>query len=240
MTIGIVTGLTAERDLIERAIRRAGARSVDVRCDGPGATAAEGAARALVGKGASALASFGVAGGLRRGVLPGTVIVARHIMSADTKAERVIVETDAAWRRALLSRLLGADYVIDGDICCVAEPLATAADKAALNESIGAVAVDMESLAIAQVAAEAGLPFMAVRAITDPAERNLPATFLRATTPSGGVRMGATTISILIRPTIWPAAILLALDWRAARGALRGVLATVGPTLSLPVRIEKA
>ena len=51
----------------------------------------------------------------------------------------------------------------------------------------GAVAVDMESHIAAAYAAEAGLPFAALRVVSDPAGRALPALAMAAIKPNGDI-----------------------------------------------------
>src|SRR5258708_18272112 len=50
----------------------------------------------------------------------------------------------------------------------------SAADKTALATKTGAVAVDMETATIAQACAEAGVPMLAFRVISDDAQSTLP------------------------------------------------------------------
>ena len=52
--------------------------------------------------------------------------------------------------------------------------IATPAGKQGLGRQTGAVAVDMESYWVARVASERGLPFLALRAISDAQEDLLP------------------------------------------------------------------
>ena len=52
--------------------------------------------------------------------------------------------------------------------------IATEDDKARAWRDTGALAVDMESHVVAHVAARHRLPMVAIRVVTDPAERALP------------------------------------------------------------------
>src|SRR5258706_16080889 len=59
----------------------------------------------LVGRGADALLSFGIAGGTDPALRPGAIVVATEVVRFDgTRAP-----TDASWRQAGLSRLPGLD-----------------------------------------------------------------------------------------------------------------------------------
>jgi hypothetical protein len=64
-------------------------------------------------------------------------------------------------------------HVFEGELIASASVL-TGHEKRALAAS-GAIAVDMESYAVAQAAAQAGVPWLALRAIVDPAGTSLPA-----------------------------------------------------------------
>jgi adenosylhomocysteine nucleosidase len=136
---------------------------------GPGAQrAASAAARAIAG-GAGALVSWGLAGGLHARLAPGTVVAPRRVLEQGGAAW----PSDAAWR----SRLAGAaeGLVFDyGDLLSVPAALESPAQKRAAAVATGAVAVDMESAAIAAVAARARVPFVALRVIVDAVDDALP------------------------------------------------------------------
>ena len=63
--------------------------------------------------------------------------------------------------------------MVRGGLAGVEQVVAARACKAALRSETGAAAVDMESHIAAAYAAEAGLPFAALRVISDPATRAL-------------------------------------------------------------------
>lgn len=153
--IGIVTGLAAEGRI---AARLADARVV---CAGGRSARAAVLARKLVAEGARALVSFGIAGGLAPDLAPGTLIVADRVVAPDGSGYAAALPWPAAGARR--GTVAGVDAIV-----------ARAVDKAALHRATGALAADMESHAVAAVAAEHGLPFAVVRAIADPAARTLP------------------------------------------------------------------
>jgi hypothetical protein len=70
-----------------------------------------------------------------------------------------------------LAKMSDAVY---GTIASVSAPIAQPGAKAALHTETGAVAVDMESHIVANVAAAHGLPMVAIRVIIYPAEHTLP------------------------------------------------------------------
>ena len=81
--------------------------------------------------------------------------------------------------------------------------LRTVAEKSSLGEATGAIAVDMESLAVARVCAERKVRFMAVRVISDDLSKDLPAEVLTVFGSSGYVRAGAVLSALWKRPSSW-------------------------------------
>lgn len=83
----------------------------------------------------------------------------------------------------------------------------TVAGKRALRAETGALAVDMESHVAARVAARHGLPFAAVRVISDSAEEALPPAAQIGMKPDGSVALGAVLASLARNPAQLPALI---------------------------------
>jgi adenosylhomocysteine nucleosidase len=105
-----------------------------------------------------------------------------------------------------------------------AAAVATVAEKAALHRATGAHAVDLESGAVARVAADRGVPFAVIRAICDPAERPLPPAALVALDVRGGIGPLRVLGSVLRQPSQIGDLIRLARDAAAARAALVRVI----------------
>lgn len=170
---------------------------------------AEAQARGLVSAGARGLVSFGLAGGLDASVRPGQVIIAREVW-----VEGTVLAADAAlsarFGGSTGHRLYGASV-----------PLLTLAEKADAARRYAAQAVDMESGAVARVAAEHGLPFAAVRAICDPADRAVPSVAMTALDDQGRIRIGPMLTQLLRHPGQIPALIGLGIEaGRARRGLI--------------------
>jgi adenosylhomocysteine nucleosidase len=102
----------------------------------------------------------------------------------------------------------------EGPVVTVAHVACRAVDKRALAEASGAIAVDMESAAIAQAAAKAGVPFLVIRAVSDRADEDLPMDFNLWLTPWGRMRGIA---HVLTHPTIVRS--LLRMKRQAEQGA---------------------
>jgi adenosylhomocysteine nucleosidase len=86
------------------------------------------------------------------------------------------------------------------------------------------LAVDLESAALARAARDAGIPFLALRAITDETRHRMP-DFERFLDPSGRLRPLAGLIHFVCRPGEVPALVRLAPAARTAGGSLAAGLA---------------
>lgn len=202
--IGIVVGLAAEEKIARRLSTR-------VMISGGKPDVAARQAQELVNAGASTLMSFGIAGGLSPNLPPGTLIVADEIV---TDFEEYPAMANCAERvRARTGAIYGGWNIV-----------ATAAEKAEIRARTGALAVDMETGPVAKVAMEAGIPFIAVRAIADPASHGLPPAALLPLSVVGQPRLPAVFWSILKNPSQIPDLIRTAQETRAALKALRGAV----------------
>ncbi|MCC6201776.1 MAG: hypothetical protein IT494_02075 [Gammaproteobacteria bacterium] len=210
--IGVVAALAAEAD----AWHSARGDSALVVQSGIGAARAAVAAEALAQQQVSALLSFGTAGGLDPTLAPGTLLLPSRLIADDG----VSLPIDAAWHAAALTRL-SAQQVVTGSLCSRRQIVATAAAKTALADSTNACAVDMESAAIATVAVAHGLPFLAVRAVLDPASFTLPRPAQVALDETGALRTGRLALALLAAPHALPALWRLRSHFRAALATLR-------------------
>jgi adenosylhomocysteine nucleosidase len=104
-------------------------------------------------------------------------------------------------------------------------------DRAELAGRTGAAAVDMESAAVARAAAEAGLPCVAIRAIADGADDDLPRGIESLVTRDGRTRFRGLW-PLLLEPSQIP--LLLRLGRRSAAACrvlrrLSGILVKLEP-----------
>jgi len=168
-------------------------------------------ARTLFGN-CPGIISFGVAGGLAPQLRPGTCVIGSAILSGSNR-----MPTNQIWSQQLLQTFPDA---VSGVLLGVSGPICDPRDKRALHVSTGAIAVDMESHVVAAVGAAHGLPVAAMRVVTDPAERALPASAVAAMRPNGTTNIGAMIKAVLMRPREIPALFQTALDALAARATL--------------------
>jgi adenosylhomocysteine nucleosidase len=203
--IGFVTGLTAEA----RWLRNAGFM---IKVGGGTPYGAELAAEALAKDGAQGLISFGLAGGLKPGLVAGSIVVPTAVLEGNR-----VYPADYA----LLSFLGGST----GAPIYAGQKIAESAhDKALIYRRARPDAIDLESGAVARVAQARGLPFAVLRAVADPWDADLPPAAMIALKDDGGLDLLGVARSIARRP--WQIKGLLALGRAAklARGALMGRL----------------
>jgi len=188
---------------------------------GMGCAAAAHAAQLLVDTGVTALASWGMAGGLDPTLKAGTILLPSHVISADGTS----LPTTRYWRERLAVALGSRQPVVNGKLLSSTRAIAAVADKAAAFGATGALAVDMESLAVAQIAAARGVPFIAVRVIVDTAHDALPRAAVAASR-SGQVQIWRLIGALALAPAEISAVIRLAQRYRTARHSLAAVAHT--------------
>jgi len=185
---------------------------------GIGGAAAAAAAQALVDSGVSALMTFGMAGGLDPALKPGCVVIPCELLS--THGARYAA--CRSWRERVAAAVSPLCAVTEGNLLTSAQAIDTPAEKAAALRSTGAAAVDMESAAVADVAARHNLPFIAVRVIVDTAADVLPRAVVAASR-AGRVRFGRLIGGLILRPREIAALLRLAQRYRIAMRSLRAI-----------------
>ena len=219
--IGVVCGLKSEAQTVSAVVD---ASKICVGVSGANAARAEEIARSLCNQGAVAIISIGVSGGLDPALQPGDLIMGDQVIGDDGaryECDRYltgVLRDEIEARGAKTGALFGSDDIIEN-----------ASKKAALFQNHGAIAVDMESHGAARAAAERQVPFLAIRAIADPAGRALPKAALNAVAPDGSTRVLATLGAALRDPKQFPELMKLGADSAAATKTLRRDL---GPLFS--------
>jgi adenosylhomocysteine nucleosidase len=137
----------------------------------------------------------GLAGALTGDLARGVIVVPREVVcgegeSADglvQMADRRLVEEAERRGARIVPALVSTDRV-----------LVRAAEKAAWAPR--AAIVDMESCRVLEAATALGIPAVAVRAISDLADEDLPLDFNRVLAPDGRVKRSALAVALVSRP----------------------------------------
>jgi adenosylhomocysteine nucleosidase len=185
---------------------------------GIGLAAAAAAAIALVEAGASALMSFGMAGALDPTLKPGCVVLPRELLFGKDRR----YSADAIWRERVAVELRLLHELSEGLLLTSDEAIDTPKQKAAAFDGTGAVAVDMEGSAVAEVAAKHNLPFIAVRVIVDTAADSVPPAVIAASR-AGRVKIARLMMAVAASPGEIPMLMRLAQRYRVAMRTLRAI-----------------
>ena len=173
------------------------------------------AARSLLERGrVRGLITLGFAGALADSLAPGEVVIADCVFEQQSR-ERF--DCDA--------KLFPVGGVRRGSLLSATEVIASAAEKRRLAREWGAVAADLESAGVARAAAQAGVPFCAIKAITDTSAQSISIDFARCRSEDKGLSVRKIVREAMrsargIRD-VWMLA-------RGARGAARSLAAALG------------
>ncbi len=187
------------------------------------------AAQSLLDAGATALLSWGIAGGLDPMLSAGTLVLPQQVIGADQS----VFPVNSEWRNRLQGRVAGHVAISNGTLQESLSVFTHPSQKQVLAKRVGAAAVDMESAAVAQVAHQAGVPFMAIRVIADHAAAEVPSSALSAVDAYGRLQVLPLVASLLAHPAELPALITLGRGFRAAQKTLSIVATLAGPSLGI-------
>lgn len=162
--------------------------------------------------------SFGVAGGLDPSLKAGDIVVASEVTAGDARWFAGLSLSESHIARAAVGRR----RVVRGVLAGAEEVIVAQARKAALHLTTGAAAVDMESHIAAAYAAEYGLPFAALRVISDPAHRTLPTLAKNAIKPNGDVDLAMILRGVARNPRVLRGLVSTGIEFNRALRSLRG------------------
>ena len=200
-----VTGMAREARLIAH-------RNVISAVGGGDAASLEKRISAAITKGGRRILSVGICGALCPELRVGDVVLASEIVTPDA-----VYTTDASWTRELADRI---PHALIASMAGVNAVSADQANKADLRASTQARTVDMESHVAARTARAHGLPFAALRVVSDGANRTLPHAARVALQPTGSVDRMAVLGSVLRAPLQIPGLIRTAWEAEIAFAAL--------------------
>ncbi|WP_031482157.1 phosphorylase family protein [Maridesulfovibrio frigidus] len=185
---------------------------------GIGAEQTSEAATLLAQKNPDLILSAGVSGGLAHGPAAGDLLAASTIHSE--------LANHNPWHKSerdvdLSTSLLPAyGKIPSGPMVTVPKPVLTPKEKTSLHDRTGALAADMESIAVAEAATKAGIPFACIRAISDASTRAIPSESLDGVDSSGKTKLKPILKAIANRPSLIFELIPMGMDYSKALKSL--------------------
>ncbi len=215
----IVVGLRSEA----RHVAREGVR-VLVGGGAPGSLA--GRLDKALQQGARGVLSFGICGALIPGLRPGDLVIGESVAAFDK-----VFLCDPAWTAHLAARLPQARRL---PLTARNSATTRVAAKRDLARATGAAVVDMESHVVASHAAEQGVPFAVVRAVSDTASQAVPQAAIAGMRPDGSTDAWAVLRGLARSPLEIPSLIRVAFGAGAAMRVLGETARRLGPELAPP------
>ena len=187
---------------------------------GTGPINASSAAEHLISQGATKLISWGCAAALSETLKPGDLMLANELISTE-ESIAVPLKMNANWHLHTKELLSPFVKVHSG---CLAESksiVSSSEHKKQIHINTNAIALDMESIAIAKVANQHTLPFLAIRVIADPVEMSLPLAITHSLNQQGDVVLKKLLGYLALHPRELPGLIRLGLYFRSATKTLK-------------------
>ena len=167
--------------------------------------------------------STGLAGALRKDFRPGDILAARLVSELEepvaVASHRELLSTAVDCGARQIERLASSRTIVS-----------RAEEKRPLGSQ--AEAVDMESYTILAEAARCGVPAVAIRAISDTAEFDMPYNFEEARDTQGQIRIMGIISQVLRKPSRLPDLLKLGQDSRFASRRLADFLDTFAGTMA--------
>lgn len=219
---GIVVALPEELSTLTSARIDKGhcaivADNLVVALSGAGPYNAARTAGLLIEQGARRLLSWGCAAALEPKLQPGDLVLADSLYARDKKR----IHCDPDWIEQTARILRHIEQLRIGGLACSASIVSTHTDKQTLYEQTRAIAVDMESYAVAETARRAAIPCIALKAVADPAATDLPEAVVHALNPQGEIDKIRLFGHILTHPFELPGLIALGKQFYTARNSLK-------------------
>ena len=186
---------------------------------GAGAENARKAAELAVSKGATQLISWGCAAALNPDLKMGNLVLAESLIGNDGQE----ISVNATWHQHAKTVLGSEITAYKGALIASEKMVSTAQAKQEIFEQTGAIALDMESGAIAKVATHYALPFLVIRAIADPASMDLPNALENALNEKGEVAISRILKSLVLNPKEIPHLIQVGQYFQIAKKTLSTV-----------------
>lgn len=187
-----------------------------VTCSGAGPKNAAAASQLLIDKGAKKLISWGCAAALSPDLNSGDLVLPTQLKTESLQ----LISIASPWQKYTTDQLTSLNpntgLLIESSIV-----VADSTAKNTIHSQSGAIALDMESVALVQTAKQNNLPSLIIRCIADPVEMSLPKAVSYALNNQGDVIMRKLLWFLLTHPTELPSLIKLGLHFNAAKNKLK-------------------
>jgi adenosylhomocysteine nucleosidase len=186
---------------------------------GAGHVNAKSASELLVAKGANRLISWGCAAALSESLKPGDLILADELIDAGN----VVMAASADWLAYAKNSLAKFVVIQSGRLAESTSIVSSSKEKKQLHAITGAIALDMESVAVARVAKQHTLPFLIIRVIADPVNMNLPRAINYSHNDQGEMVLRKLLLFLFLHPAELPGLIKLGFHFNAAKKTLKSI-----------------
>jgi adenosylhomocysteine nucleosidase len=235
---GIIVALPEELStLTSKRLKKGCIGHVDenlwVVCSGAGPEKARVASEALVKDGANCLISWGCAAALDASLRPGDLVLAISCVDADLKAFDLNNKGWVSYVKSSLGNSLSV-RIYTGRLAESKNIVSSGREKVQIASATSAIALDMESAAIARVAQTNGLPFISIRAIADPLSMDLPVAVSYSLNEHGDVVLARLLTYLFLHPAELPGLVKLGLHFNAAKNTLKQVAKQINAVTTLP------
>jgi adenosylhomocysteine nucleosidase len=211
-----------DRGRLFRRMRLSDGTDLIAVCSGVGYENALLAARRLTSLGVSALAGMGFAGGLYPGAQPGDLIIADIVLQMHRNEIRGSWKADPACLALAYAAFVSEGLAVRcGRLVAADRPALTAVQKEVLFKQTRALAIDMESAALATAAREQSIPFFVLRAVCDPPDETVPAGLYDCLDADGSIRLAFLLLQLIRRPALLSDLRKMTVHYTAAKAALR-------------------
>jgi len=224
MTVGIIVALPDELITLTSLSLEKGqtaqiSDTVLVIYSGAGSKNAQAAAERLIAQGVTGLISWGCAAGLAPTLKPGDLLLADSLLDHAQKP----VHFNLDWQQQS-KVILSATLPVQTGCLLESQQLVSSPDaKKQLHIDTHAAALDMESVAIANLAWQHQLPFLVIRAVADPVTMRLPNAVQHALNEQGDVVLSKLGWFLIAHPSELWGLIKLGLNFNAAKKTLSQV-----------------
>ena len=186
---------------------------------GAGHVNAKSASELLVAKGANRLISWGCAAALSESLKPGDLILADELIDVGN----VVMATSADWLAYAKNSLAKFVVIQSGRLAESTSIVSSSKEKKQLHSTTGAIALDMESVAVARVAKQHTLPFLTIRVIADPVNMDLPRAIYYSLNDQGEMVLRKLLLFLFLHPAELPGLTKLGFHFNAAKKTLKSI-----------------